>query len=240
MKQNITHTVNTLKTWDKCQKRFELDVVCQLHWPSNPQNFRLGQTVHTMLDYQAKQLPLEHLIAVLKPDEKMAWINLEKSGWLDKEIIVSEWAFSLCLNMYWLYGRVDRIIRFEENKILIIDWKTGTATPLLPQEDWQTRIYLFAVYTLAADLGLQLSRPEDLAFAYIQVSSTQIEPVKVTTIEYTDAMHQETEQLLLKQFERIESTTQYLLPLQCPDKYCPYSAICGIKTIDVSRRNSEQ
>lgn len=256
-KAKLTHTVHTLKTWDKCQKRFELDIIQQLHWPSNPQNFKLGQTIHTMLDYQAKNLPLDHLISSLEPDEKIAWDILAKSDWLTAPIVASEWPFSLCVEDHWLYGRIDRIIKVEltsgglidtarsektesflternlMSRYTIVDWKTGTATPLLPQEDWQTRIYLFAVYTLASELGISISAPEQLEFAYVQVSQ-KTDQLNVTTIPYNVTMHQETQVLLGKVFQQIESTSttsQFRLPKQCPDKHCPYNAICGINQL---------
>ena len=266
-KAGLTHTVHTLKTWDKCQKRFELDIIQQLHWPSNPQNFKLGQTIHTMLDYQAKNLPIEHLLPSLSADEKQAWDILTKSDWLTAPIIASEWPFSLCVEGHWLYGRIDRIIskqnslsdftphpnplpqgereqvlrnersqsaeQIETERYLIVDWKTGTATPLLPQEDWQTRIYLFAVFTLASELGLSITTPEQLEFAYVQVSQ-KTDQLNVTTIPYNATMHQETQVLLGKVFQQIESTSttsQFKLPKQCPDKHCPYNAICGINQL---------
>ena len=62
------------------------------------------------LDYQAKHLPIEHLLPSLSADEKQAWDILTKSDWLTAPIIASEWPFSLCVEGHWLYGRIDRII----------------------------------------------------------------------------------------------------------------------------------
>src|SRR5438477_468072 len=52
------YSVHQIKTWEKCQRKYEFDHVRELSWPSDTRSFRLGRGVHQLLDYEAQNLPL--------------------------------------------------------------------------------------------------------------------------------------------------------------------------------------
>jgi CRISPR/Cas system-associated exonuclease Cas4 (RecB family) len=218
-----SYSVNQLKTWSKCNKKYELDSVRRLQWPSNPKNFRLGKGVHQLLDYESRSLPLKPILDCSDTDIVLVWEHLHDSRWAQLPILASEWGFSLEVGGSWIYGRIDRIVK-DGDIIKILDWKTGTGIPIAPKEDWQ-RVYLYAVFEAQPDLGLSI-QPEQLNFTYVQVKGQAIQEVE---IPYTQAMHQETAQRLISTIRTIENTEVYTLPPACPDRYCPYRKICGIE-----------
>lgn len=223
-----TFSVNQLKTFSKCQKRYEFDYIKKLAWPSSPSNFRLGKGVHGLLDYQAKGFPLDPILKDLDADILLAWKVLQTSRWAQLPTLQSEWGFSLGLpsepETTWFYGRIDRIAQ-DTNNLAIIDWKTGTSIPFAPDEDWQTRLYLYAVYEARSELGFPNLQPEQLQFVYIQAKG---ETLKEVVIAYSQEKHTETAERLRKSILQIQTTQTYALPAACPDKFCPYFSICGI------------
>lgn len=164
----------------------------------------------------------------------------------------------------WLTGRMDRVAReplattsltpatfgtetadseahtrnhpTEKDKIWIIDWKTGTGVPRNAPEDWQTRLYLFALLEVAntpsaADLGLSrqgLLQAEDIGFLYVEVKPDTQTPIREVPIPYSRERHEETRRLLEQNLNAMSVEEQYALPSQCPDRYCVYRSICGI------------
>lgn len=219
-----SYSVNQLKTWSKCQKKYELDHVRRLMWPSNPKNFRLGKSVHQLLDYESRGLDVQSMLEATDSDIRVAWQVLQQSKWVRLPVIASEWGFSLAFQQKWIYGRIDRIA-CEGERIHILDWKTGTGIPLAVEEDWQTVIYLYAVYEARRDLGLSVA-PEALAFTYVQVKNGGIQEKQ---IPYSLEFHQRTTRQLAKTFQAIETASVYRLPKTCPDRFCPYEGICGIR-----------
>lgn len=218
-----SYSVNQLKSWTKCQKRYEYEYKRKLRWPSNPKNFRLGKGVHQLLDYASRDLDLTPIVGATDEDIVAFFNILKDSRWSHLVTIASEWGFSLAVEGHWLYGRIDRIVQ-DGDKVVILDWKTGTGIPLNPAEDWQTVIYLYAVFEAREDLGLDV-QPEQLAFSYVQVKNGALSEV---TVPYSEAMHTATGHRLRQTLAAIQSASAYHLPPKCPDAYCPYGHICGI------------
>lgn len=219
-----SYSVNQLKTWSKCRKKYEFDHVRKLQWPSNPKNFRLGKGVHQLLDYESRQLPMEPILMASDADIANTWRILHQSRWATLPIIASEWGFSLEISGNWLYGRIDRIVR-DGDMIHILDWKTGTGIPLNPEMDWQTQVYLYAVFEAQRDLGLSIPA-ENLVFTYVQVKGMVLKEVPVA---YDAMFHRQIAARLSETLGEIQSVKVYALPPVCPDRFCPYGKICGIQ-----------
>ncbi len=233
-------SVNQLKTWSRCKKKYFLDYVNKLHWPTDSKNFQLGQDVHKLLDYHSRQLDCTGIVASARQDVKSAWKLLMDDPIVHLPVLGNEWGFEVPMrDNHWLIGRVDRISKDGDN-ILVIDWKTGTAVPKNPEDDWQTRVYLYSVYEAQKDLklkdfGLQAKlSPEAFRFVYVEVKD-QIRSIPVL---YTAERHEETRLLLDKTIGQIMNEIEYPLPETCPDKYCPYLNICGINEIKKIKNNA--
>jgi RecB family exonuclease len=140
----------------------------------------------------------------------------------------------------WLTGRIDRVAR-DGDRILVIDWKTGTGVPRNPEEDWQTRLYLYALIEVAGtpsavDLGLHLAgplRPEQVQFVYVEVKADNHTPLREVVLPYSTAKHEATRQVLQAILRQMAVEEDYALPEsgRCPDRFCAYRTICGIEAL---------
>ncbi len=223
-----------LKTWQRCKKKFAYHVLQQCRWPTDQSNFELGQSVHQLMDNTARQLPIDPLLQSAKPQIVSAYRALQQHPMAQAPILASEWGFTVPVPgvaNVWLTGRMDRVV--DNNGVLtVVDWKTGTAIPKAPVEDWQTRVYLYALFVAQQALLVthSLAQPylvDKLAFTYVGVS--RLGDVREVTVPYTQAMHDKTEAGIVALLREIAAESSFALPNRCPDSYCPYRGVCGIE-----------
>jgi hypothetical protein len=236
-------SVNQFKTWSKCQKKYGYDYVHQLRWPSDQSRFVFGKTLHKLFEYQARGLAFEPILNT-RPNERnpvdekiqAAWHRVMAHPIPHLPVLGSEWAFTVPVGNHWVTGRIDRVAWDPElNQVLILDWKTGTSVPRLPESDWQTLIYQYAVKEAYTQLiwpneilAPHPLKSEQIQFVYLEIK----EDINAIRIGYSDHKHQETR---LKMTEAIDSMLNsannktFQLPPVCPDTFCPYLHICGIE-----------
>jgi hypothetical protein len=241
---------DALKSWSRCKRQFAYKYVNRLQWPSDARHFSLGRDVHKLLDYQARGLDCEPLLRQAPINVRRTWEKLMAHRTAQWPIVASEWAFHVPVRLpgslenraEWLTGRVDRIAldpAGEPTRVWIIDWKTGTGVPRQPEEDWQTRLYLFALLEVAntpsaADLGLCRNgplQPEAMGFLYVEVKADTRTPVREVAIPYSRERHEETRRHLEETLLAMSTEEAYALPAQCPDRFCAYRPICGIDAL---------
>ncbi|MEB3287096.1 MAG: PD-(D/E)XK nuclease family protein [Vampirovibrionales bacterium] len=254
------------KTYARCQKKYELQYIRRLNWPSDQRNFELGKNVHKLMEYQARNLPLSHLLKDAPASTQQVWQKLFDHPISHWPIIASEWAFSAPVYLseshseekYWISGRIDRIAWEEAAQTLwVLDWKTGTAAPKKPETDWQTRIYLWAVYrayqTLQAeyrslahvDAGNtqlvslpEVILPEQIKFMYLEVSvKDSSAPIREIVVPFNQQRLATVCDAIEQQLHKIQNSTlndTFPLPGACPDAYCPYLNICGIQDVSTA------
>ena len=229
---------DAFKAWTRCKKQYYFKYGKKYLWPSDDRHFSLGKDVHKLLDYHARGL---NCAALLESADDKVRVSFEKllahpiSHW---STLASEWGFHVPVHVpgapVWLVGRMDRIAR-QDGLIWIIDWKTGTGVPKNPEEDWQTRVYLYALLEIArAPLpNTVLHQPdlpaESLRFCYVEVK-TGDQPVRLETVEYSEQKHTETRRLLEQHCSAMVVESTFALPSKCPDRYCPYRTVCGIES----------
>ena len=218
-----------LKNWSRCKRKYYYQTILKLNWPSDQRNFKLGQDVHKLMDYLSSDLDCTLLQPAATPDVRRCWEALTTHAIANLPIVASEWAFTVPMGEAWLVGRIDRIAR-DGDQILIIDWKTGTATPKNPEADWQTRVYSYAVTECYAELGLQPVSPEQLRFVYVEVKP-QTGQIREVTVPYSREKHEATRALLEETVVAMANETEFVLPNTCPDRYCGYRSICGIDQV---------
>jgi hypothetical protein len=244
-------SVNQFKTWTKCKKKYYYDYVQKLRWPTDQSHFQFGKTIHKLFEYQARGLDFADLLTQASPEIQGAWAALQEHPIPHLPVVASEWAFHVPIafknKKVWLAGRVDRI-SLEDDTLLILDWKTGTSAPSLPEVDWQTTLYLYAVLEAQKELHLEKCHfkkdqetqefqhleprafsPESLRFVYVEVKK---QDVKAISILYNAEKHQATQERLIRTLAQMNQEKGYQLPNQCPDPYCPYRSICGIQDVD--------
>ena len=231
-------SADALKSWSRCKRQFAYKYVAKLKWPSDVRHFSLGREVHKLLDYQSRNLSCEKIVATADEKVRRSYEKLMSHRSTQWDILGSEWEFNIPLNMEddsveWLNGRIDRIARDQSGKVWIIDWKTGMGAPKNPHEDWQTRVYLFALIEVAKsvsaqDLNITDLTPENLGFLYVIVKGDAHSPVEEVRVQYSSAQHEATRQILISTIKQLRQEENYELPDQCPDKYCLYRSLCGM------------
>lgn len=224
---------DAFKTWGKCRRKFYYKWVKTLQWPEDQSNFKLGKDVHKLLDYQARGLDCSRLVA--EADEKVqnSWRKLMDHPITRLPILGNEWGFHVPVAGRWVVGRIDRIAR-DGNRILLIDWKTGTGVPRNPEGDWQTVLYLYALVETArtpsaSDLGLDGLQPEDVCFVYVEVKPDANTPIREVEVPYDSQKHETAKARIEKTLSDMLNAQDYPLPERCPDRYCGYRTICGIE-----------
>jgi hypothetical protein len=233
---------DSLKSWSRCKRQFYYKYVRRLQWPADIQHFRLGRDVHKLLDYQARGLDCEVLLRNAPEDVRLSWRKLLAHPIVQLPVIANEWAFHAPIRHEngetdWLTGRIDRVARDGE-RVLIIDWKTGTGVPRQAEADWQTLLYTYALVEVAdspsaSNLGLCQTgplQPEQVAFVYVEVKADTSTPIREVTVPYSRTRHAEVGQLLRKTLHAMADEENYDLPNECPDRFCAYRPICGIET----------
>lgn len=233
---------DAFKSWSRCKRQFFYKHVKRLQWPSDIQHFRLGRDVHKLLDYQARGLDCDLLLSNAMRDVQLSWQKLMAHPIAHLPVLANEWAFHVPLELTsgkteWATGRIDRVAR-DGDRILVIDWKTGTGVPRNPETDWQTRLYLYALVEVAKspsanDLGLHISgplQPEQVQFMYVEVKADEHTPVREVSLPYGKVQHEATHQVLQTILSQMAVEEEYALPDNgnCPDRYCSYRSICGI------------
>lgn len=231
-----------LKSWSRCKKQFYYKTVKELEWPSDPANFSLGQDVHKLLDYQARGLDMDLMLSAAAEDVAHCYRKLADHPVAQLPAVASEWGFFVPIKIdggaAWLSGRIDRIAREQTedgDRIVVIDWKTGTAAPKHPETDWQTLVYLYAMAEAYPELGLDDLAPEQLSMIYLEADGKPDGgEVREIRIDYSTAKHEATRLSIAQTLAAIRTETVYALPERCPDRFCPYAAICGIEQVETA------
>jgi hypothetical protein len=233
---------DAFKSWSRCKRQFYYKHIKRMQWPADIQHFRLGRDVHKLLDYQARGLDCELLLQHAQRDVQLSWQKLMAHPIVHLPVLANEWAFHIPMALEgeqtdWLTGRIDRVARDGE-RVLVIDWKTGTGVPRNPEADWQTRLYLYALLEVAhtpsaADLGLNAHGPlqaEHMQFVYVEVKADTHTPIREVVLPYSKAKHEATRQVLQSILKQMAVEEDYALPDSgaCPDRFCSYRTICGI------------
>lgn len=233
---------DAFKSWSRCKRQFYYKHVKGMQWPTDIQHFRLGRDVHKLLDYQARGLDVDLLIAHATDDVRLSWEKLIAHPVTQLPVLANEWAFHVPVALVngkteWLTGRIDRVARAED-KIWLIDWKTGTGIPRQPEADWQTMLYLYALVEVAptpsaADLNLSVEggplKPEDVQFVYVEVKADARTPIRMVEIPYDAEKHAAVGTLIRSVLSGMAEEEDYALPDTCPDRFCAYRPICGIE-----------
>jgi len=233
---------NHLKEWDKCPKQFYYKTVLGQRWLSNERNFELGKAVHALMDLEAKGLPYAHVFQTLSPNIQAHFKALQTDAIAQAPVMASEYAFYVPFQATMfphvqLTGRIDRL-SVVENTISIIDWKTGTAVPQDYPNAWQTRLYAYAIWQILTHQPNLLptllpnapawKAEQGLAFYYVEVRLNRQPYVKAYRVAIDEAYIRDTEALVAQRLTAILAETEFRLPKACPDKYCPFSKVCGI------------
>ena len=96
-------STSQLKEWDKCKKQFYYKSVVKTNWLAGQKNFELGKAVHKLMDYQARNLPLEPILTEVRQDIQETYLALESNSLAQATVVANEWSF----NVPFPLGTVD-------------------------------------------------------------------------------------------------------------------------------------
>lgn len=221
-----TYNHDKFNTWQVCKRRYYFKYVKELNWPELNDSYKLGQSVHALIDYYLRGLKIDHILKNTAEETQKHYLSILNSPISKNEVIATEWAFNSRIgnSEYWLNGRIDAIFyNKQEKKYIIADWKTGQNVPKDPESSFQSRIYLYALYNGHKDLELSLKQ-DDIAFQYIKTPDMN----NPESIIYSAEKEKLYENDFLKIIKDINNEKTFEKNQPCPMlKYCPYKIYCN-------------
>ncbi|MFH1186773.1 MAG: ATP-dependent DNA helicase [Candidatus Levyibacteriota bacterium] len=234
-----------IQTFDICPLHYKLKYILKIPTPqTSAQSF--GTSVHTSLrdfyqswiagqkiakrdieslikknwineGYQSK----EHEAKTFKKAKQIILSYLEKNFDEKKLPIKLEYPFNFMIKNLKIGGRIDRIDLLKDNKIEIIDYKTGTN---IPDEKFLAKNMQLAVYALAiTELRDKIlyKKPEDiiLSFYYLE------EGKKISTIRTKEQL-EETKEKILEKSKQI-ANSDFVCSKNRLCLTCEYKILCS-------------
>lgn len=219
-KNSFNH--DKFNTWENCRKKYYFKYLKELKWPDFSNDYKLGTSVHALINYYLKGHKIDHLLENAEDDIKQVWNVIKNHPILKNKVIATEWGFNTRVGStnYWLNGRIDAILfDSETNKYIIADWKTGIV-PKNFDKNFQHKLYLYSFFKGQKDLGLNI-RQKDLIFQYVKISDR----VDIFSIPYSQEKEKEYEEILAENISNMENCTDYFKTGSCP-KECQYKYLC--------------
>ncbi|MDD3238302.1 MAG: PD-(D/E)XK nuclease family protein [Candidatus Gastranaerophilales bacterium] len=167
-------SANMLKTFKKCPKKFELIYENNIKIPSKSQAAEQGKNIHSLINYYLQNKDISKFVEILTSTEKELWENFLTQKIQPNDTLHTEYPFNVKLGNFWLTGRIDAIIK-KDNEYIIYDWKTGSI-PENAKSDLQTAIYLYAINEILKDLN-----PYNhciLSFIYVNLKNKTTEVIQ--------------------------------------------------------------
>ena len=162
-----TVTVGMINAFCECPQKYKYIFEEHLDIPSDDFYAETGEKIHALINYSLKQQNISKMLKALdNPENKLLkelWNNYE--NFKIRNVIESEYTFNVVLNENIKFsGRTDAILK-KDNSLEIMDWKTGRAENINPEEEPQTIVYLYSIFKLFKKFG-EITRPEQLSMTY--------------------------------------------------------------------------
>lgn len=210
---NNTFSVNMLKTYDTCIKKFDFKYNQKISMPQNPEFFEKGKKIHALANYYLRGANITKLETAFSNAEKEAWEKLKFNEFFSKKCLHSEYNITSKVGDYWVFGRLDALMK-DGDDYFILDYKTGQI-PQNPEYDFQTMVYLICADKI-------LKQYNSLKFVYIDLKNN-----KNHVIEFSNSQRDIFENAIISKCEAITETKNFdenLSSNKC--KYCEYKKIC--------------
>ena len=202
---------NMLKTFETCPVKYHFKYIQKISVPQKSALFEKGKKVHALANYYLRGDDISKLEKALKPEEKTIWETLKKNEYFQKDYINSEYNLSCKVGAYWIGGRLDALMR-DENNYYILDYKTGSI-PKNPEYDYQTSVYLLSASKMYG---------KNIKFIYLDLKNNQN-----CIIDFTSEKEKEYEKKIIDICDKITNA-------QFPEEighskmcgFCEYRKIC--------------
>ncbi len=215
-----TFTSDHFETYKRCPKAYYYKYIKGIKFALQKDTYKLGRSIHSLVYYRLRGLPLSKIEADLDEITREHWQNISKHTLLGKKLVCAEWGFDIFLDSdIWLNGRIDAV--FEDNgKYIIADWKTGGSLPYNPEEKYQAMIYMYAFYKAQKDLGLEFESGQ-LSFIFVSTKKENLEK----EIVCSDEMILEIERKLAGMVVEIQAKVDFE-PNKKSCAFCDFAQLC--------------
>lgn len=206
---------NMLKTFEACPYKFFLKYIEKINLPQSSKPFEKGKNIHALASYYLSGAKVKKFENVLTKQEKIAWETLKSNKYFNLTPVKTEYQISVKVDKYWVGGRLDALMKDDEDNYFILDYKTG-AIPKNPSQDFQTMVYLLSVGKFLLSKNLPTTT---LKFVYIDLKNNKSE-----VIEFNPIIQKKYEENLTKICEKI-AKAQYLHTTN--PQSCEFSPLCN-------------
>lgn len=205
-------SAHALKQLDDCPRKFALRYKVGRYWPAaepitrktDTDPLALGSAFHQLAHQQVLGLDVEASLAAYSdtlPELPTLWGSYVASPYIEPPVggrVWTEQVLHFTLEGVAFEVRYDRLLE-ENGQWTIMDWKTGKVDPVKLSDDWQTKLYLFALVEAGAVLnGGEPIAPESIRIVYWEVATGTNSPV-----HYDSAKHESTRRSLTKKAKSI-------------------------------------
>lgn len=218
----IVVTSGMLKVIEECPQKYNLIYNEHVETPSDSAFSDIGKEIHALINYKFKGFDITKQLSILSRAENKLlrdlWQNFSDLNINNVER--SEFTFNVPFDEnFVLTGRVDAIRKNNEN-FEILDWKTGSSENINPENDMQTIVYLYCIYSLFACQGI-VAGCDNLSLTYHFLKEK-----KFATIKFSEKKFHEYEQILKKSLMKISefSKSYPINKKQCPS--CSFKIVC--------------
>lgn len=227
-------SAHSLRQLTSCPRKFALRYKVNRYWPA-PEGFQaqsadLGQSFHRLVQQHRLGLDLQATLEHEKkrfPEIEALWNNYLHSQYVTPEKAWDEQELVFLLEGVPFSVRFDRVIQ-QGDHWLILDWKTGHADPRRLTDDWQTKLYPFALAEAGHLLAGEKIAPENIKLVYWIGKTGQELPFAYNTFRY----EQDLEVFKQKAREASQPFEAFLRkPSHCPE--CHYRSLCDQNPQDI-------
>jgi hypothetical protein len=208
---NFIFSQGNLQDFVECHRRFQLKYIRRLAWPGVPTEPIMeyeklmfqGQIFHRLVHQLFSGIPEPGLSNLIHDDELHTWWNNflqevpqlldikynERNQISNIDVLHPEVALTTAMVDHQITAKYD-LIQSSENKLIILDWKTGRKHPKRNRllERLQTRIYPFIMVKAGAHfLHCNMLEPEQVEMVYWYANfPKQPERFSYTTKRYNE------------------------------------------------------
>lgn len=202
---------NMLKTFASCPQKYYFKYILKISMPQKSSLYEKGKKVHALANYYLRGDNIDKFEKTLNSEELQIWQTLKNNKFFKKTYVASEYNLSCKTGDYWIGGRLDALMK-NENNYYILDYKTGS-TPKNPEYDFQTMVYLLCASKMYGN---------NLKFVYIDLKNNQN-----CVIDFTPEKEREYNKKIIEICDKI---TQAQFPEEIKHskmcEYCEYQKIC--------------
>ena len=104
-----------MKMFNECKQKYIYVYVDKINLPQNKYFFEKGKNIHAMANYYLKGIDVSKIETALTNAEKNIWNYLKTYKYFNYEVINSEYQLSCKIDKYWIGGRLDALVKDNQN-----------------------------------------------------------------------------------------------------------------------------